>query len=141
MYIKAAWEYEQEELRSGGDPPPCPRCGRRGFYAPRFAEPDRRYRACKFCGLWQNVGKPPHEIIRYECHQHPDGSEVADWKEPHESWDCPSCGRHFTPEESVPWPSERPDHNWREWPLRGSQEEYSRFLKERDLPHKEFGIV
>jgi hypothetical protein len=73
----------------------------------RSAEADdgRRYLACKFCGLWQNVGKRPHPIIRYECH-------VADWKEPHESWDCPRCGRHFEPSEAVAWPADNPAHPW-----------------------------
>lgn len=39
---------------------PCPSCKTIGFYGPRIyplppAEPNRKYRACKFCGLWQDV--------------------------------------------------------------------------------------
>ena len=42
---------------------PCPLCKTIGFYAPRIDPPiwptsspvNRKYRACKFCGLWQDV--------------------------------------------------------------------------------------
>jgi len=38
----------------------CPRCHSLGFYGPKKSvgsngEIDRKYRACKFCGFWQDV--------------------------------------------------------------------------------------
>ena len=87
----SVWEAEDRALKRGDDPPPCPRCRRRGFYAPRFAPPFRRYRACKFCGFWQSMDRPAHRIIRYECIR-PD-HRYADWKEPQEWWRVRSAGR------------------------------------------------
>lgn len=37
---------------------PCPKCNVVGFYAARHnPSNDQKYRMCKFCGLWQEVGK------------------------------------------------------------------------------------
>lgn len=67
-YTVDAWQDEMRRLTWCGkhkDPlgdcrMPCPRCGTVGFYAPRGVwsdDPDagRKYRACKFCGLWQEA--------------------------------------------------------------------------------------
>ena len=132
-YTIEQWTEEDAHLKSGGDPQPCPRCARRGFYAPRWAEGDRHYRACKFCGLWQDVGRPEHEIIRYECC-------VADWKEPNESWACPVCGTTFTPDEAVSWPRANPAHPWNEAPMAGTQEQYSAYWLSRGVTPPLFGV-
>ena len=116
------WEAEDRALKRGADPQPCPRCARRGFYAPRFAPPWRRYRACKFCGFWQEMGRPPHKIIRYECVR-PD-HRYADWKEPQEWWTCPACQSRYSPAQSVPWPVHNRAHPWHEAPRRGTQRTY-----------------
>ena len=111
-YGLADWTAEVTALHVARQAPPqCPKCGRTGFYGPRWDARTRRYRACKFCGLWQDVSRPPHLVIRYECH-HADGSSVADWKEPQESWTCPVCRRNLGPSEAVPWPVDVPGHPW-----------------------------
>ena len=137
-YTLDDWTREDSALKGGADPAPCPRGKRRGFYAPRWAEPGRRYCACKFCGLWQDVGRPPHEIIRYECF----GRDhcVADWKEPHESWACPVCGAAFTPDAAVPWPAENPEHCWNEAPAAGTQADYIAFWTGKGVLPPPFGI-
>lgn len=139
-YTQADWAQEVQALREGDDPPPCPGRDRRGFYAPRGDDDGRQNRACKFCGFWQDVGKPPHTIIRYEC-PHGNGWGVADWKEPHESWDCLHCGKHYTPDEAVACPLERPNHIWHKAPEEGFQEDYNRFRVDLGLPPRPFGIL
>lgn len=137
-YTLSEWEAEVQALIAGGDPPPCPCCGRRGCYEPKFASPDRRYRACKFCGFWQNVGERPMQVNRYECRA-PDHS-VADWKVPTESWTCPGCGSTYRPEQSVAWPADDPAHEWNEVPTAGTQEALRRFWSERGMKVGPFGI-
>lgn len=134
------WLAEDAALKAGAEPPECPQCLRRGFYAPRFAAPNRRYRACKFCGFWQDVGKPPQKIVRFECH-HPDGTAVADWKEPTESWTCPKCRRAFSPGEAVPWPADNPSHSWNNTPQRGSQADYVAYWETQGVKPPTFGIL
>ena len=137
-YSETDWRREDEALKQGGDPPPCHQCRRRGFYAPRWADGNRMYRACKFCGLWQDIDKEPHEIIRYECR----GSDhrVADWKEPHESWVCPQCGEEFGPSESVLWPEADPSHPWQLAPEAGTQDDFKRFWTAQGSEPPPFGI-
>jgi hypothetical protein len=124
-YTEADWAAEMAALYDAREgPPACPRCRRSGFYGPRRADKERRYRACKFCGLWQDVGKPPHLIIRYECH-------VADWKEPHEPWNCPTCGRHFGTSQAVGWPADNPEHPWWSVPQGMGHEEACDYFEKR----------
>jgi len=133
------WEDEDRALRDGGDPTPCPRCGRRGFYGPRFAVPSRKYFACKFCGYWQDVNQPPHVIIRYECNQ-PD-HRVADWKRPDEGWQCPGCGHAYQPVDAVAWPATVLDHLWRSMPEAGSQADFIDALRQIDNKPRPFGVM
>lgn len=54
---------QMAELGLGTSNLTCPRCKTIGFYGPRIDPPiwpasmpiNRKYRACKFCGLWQDV--------------------------------------------------------------------------------------
>jgi len=137
-YARPDWQREQEYLKRNGDPQPCPCCNCRGFYAPRADDSGRRYRACKFCGFWQNVGSPPHEIIRYECR----GSNhwVADWKGPHESWTCPRCGEVYRPEQAAAWPADDVSHWWHEAPKKGAQQDYRDFWTTKCVTVSRFGI-
>lgn len=137
-YTLEDWQRELQTLQANGDPPPCPRCRRRGFYEPKWAPPDRRYRACKFCGFWHDVGKSPREIIRYECRSA--DHWAADWKAPTESWTCSVCGRTYSPEQRVPWPVDDPTHWWNEAPASGTQEDFRRFWSERRIQSGPFGI-
>ena len=138
-YTEYDWSKEDADLKRGKHPQPCPRCTRRGFYAARLAPPNRKYRACKFCGFWQDVGKAPHPIIRYEC-SGSDGHWVADWKEPHESWTCPTCGRRYTPEQAVAWPAEEPTHWWNQAPKAGTQADFIAFWRDKGISPPRFGI-
>ena len=124
-YTPTDWQRENDALEEGGDPQPCPCCDRRGFYEPREADYDRRYRACKFCGFWQDVGKQPHEIIRYECRR--SDHYAADWKEPQESWACPKCSCEFNPPDAVAWPADDSSHHWHQAPRKGTQQQYRDF--------------
>lgn len=135
------WDQEDQALKAGGDPPPCPQCQRRGCYAPRFAEPSRKYFACKFCGYWQDVGRPPDRTIRYECNQL--DHSVADWKYPtNEAWQCPCCTRMYQPEDAVAWPAASAGHPWRSLPEAGSQAEFSQTWQQlTNRPPPPFGIV
>jgi hypothetical protein len=132
------WDAENGALPKGEPPAPCPVCRRRGFYAPRAAQA-RRYFACKFCGYWQDVGKPPHEIIRYECN----GTDhaVADWKQPTGSWSCPMCARQFSPKEAVPWPNEVPNHPWHSAPTEGEQSDFVEFWRRQGMEVHSSGII
>jgi hypothetical protein len=138
-YTLHLWTQESAALHAGEDPLNCPACLRRGFYGPREADQARRYRACKFCGFWQNVGQLPHEIIRYECRQ-PD-HWTMDWREPHESWQCPICTRPYSPSAAVPWPADDPTHPWHETPTAGSQADYISYWVSRGCPPPPFGII
>ena len=132
------WTAENLALNEGKPPVACPCCARIGFYAPRRAEDGRHYRACKYCGFWQDIEKPPHEIIRFECA----GTDhwYADWKEPHESWTCPQCQRIFRPRDSVAWPVDDATHPWRAAPTSGSQAEYQQFWEMYGCEAPVFGI-
>ncbi|MDP3763386.1 MAG: hypothetical protein Q8Q92_01880 [bacterium] len=45
----------------------CPWCKIIGFYGPRVAG-ERKYRACKFCGWWQEVGEEdPYRCTAVQC--------------------------------------------------------------------------
>jgi hypothetical protein len=136
-YTFEDWQNELHALRDGGDPAPCPRCGRRGFYEPKWAEPNRYYRACKFCGFWQNVGEDPMNVIRYECRA-PDHWS-ADWKVATEAWSC-MCGRTFTPDQRVSWPVNDKGHWWNEAPAYGTQADFRKFWSERGLEPGPYGI-
>ena len=136
-YTKSDWDRENNALVQRGDPQPCPMCRRTGFYSPRYAEdrlPSPKYRACKFCGFWQNVQMAPHDIIRYECH-------VADWKEPHEDWTCPKCQKRYTPDYSVRWPADNRHHSWWRVPQRESQAFYLDYWRKLGHDSSPFGIV
>ena len=137
-YAVDDWQSEWAALRANGDPPPCPCCRRCGFYEPKLAPPSRRYRACKFCGFWQDVDESPREIIRYEC-QGPGGHWAADWKVPTESWTC-SCGKTYSPEERVPWPADDAAHWWNQAPTSGTQNDFRKFWSQHGITPGPFGI-
>jgi hypothetical protein len=125
-YTEAEWRAEHAELKKGGDPSPCPWCDRHGFYAPRWAEGNRKYRMCKFCGVSQDVGEQPRKLIRYEC-RHTNGSVRAGWKPQDELWKCQTCDAVLSPDQSVAWPIDDPKHPWRAAPEKGTQAEYQAF--------------
>jgi len=95
---------------------PCPQCKTIGFYGPRkdpIDNPTRKYRACKFCGFWQDIwgkniektGGKPYQCIMVICKN----CQTYDWRA---DWafylgSCPKC--HATMEKAQ-WPSKNPNH-------------------------------
>jgi ribosomal protein L37AE/L43A len=138
-YTVRHWRSEHSELHRGGAPAKCPQCTRTGFYAPRDDHPEKPgkpFRACSFCGFWQDVGKDPTKALMFECHGHtvirPSGS----------TWSCPTCGREFTGQTKEAWPAEDTAHQWWHVPQNLSQEEYITYWSlEWGHDAKPFGIV
>lgn len=62
-YTEKQWEEEMREMQFCGKHPAfgscnleCPSCHEIGFYGPReIKSEDRKYRACKWCGFWQEA--------------------------------------------------------------------------------------
>ena len=102
MYTTSQWEKEMDLNKFCGKHPnwfysgctiPCPSCQSVGFYGPKRTENEitkeitRRYRACKFCGLWQEVNGEPYRCIALYCN-----SCVAfDWTAPKDEKDYKDC--------------------------------------------------
>ena len=61
-YPLEVWQAENFLLRNGVTAA-CPFCHKVGFYYPCYANGERRYRACKFCGMWQEVGGPAYRCV------------------------------------------------------------------------------
>lgn len=92
----------------------CPSCGSRGFYGPKGSyEKGRKYRACKFCGFWQEASGPihdarggkPYRCVMVTC-PHCSG---YDWRLPWEDdWgECEDCKSKL---KQVSWPTEDSTH-------------------------------
>ena len=98
---------------------PCPACQTVGFYGPRIypgqGEPTRKYRACKFCGFWQEAwgelrnepfpGAKPYRCTMVRC----ETCNSYDWRFPDgfKPGTCPTCNVEMT---RTAWPSEDPQH-------------------------------
>lgn len=100
---------------------PCPNCNTLGFYGPRIypkppAEPNRKYRACKFCGLWQDVSGYPGTkkegklfyCIPIRCSN--PACKTFQYTESNLSKPCEKeCGGICKEDK---WPVDDPDHEW-----------------------------
>jgi hypothetical protein len=76
-YTDADWSAEYLALFAKSlAPPPCPSCGRTGFYGPRRADDDRRYRLCKFCGFYQGSATSLPNAVRQFT-----GAQAGRWLE------------------------------------------------------------
>lgn len=95
---------------------PCPVCGVTGFYGPRIEEtdgkPERLYRACKFCGFWQEAsgelrdsfGGQPYWCFSVYCGT----CFFLDWRFPEmAAGNCEHCG---CPVREVPWAIDAVEH-------------------------------
>lgn len=105
-YTESDWEKEMSLNKFCGRHPnwfysgctiPCPSCKSVGLYGPKLSvdettkEINRIYRACKFCGWWQDVGGEPYFCIPIHCKS----CNIYDWTQPKEEKDfksCPKCG-------------------------------------------------
>jgi hypothetical protein len=128
-YTEAQWEKEMEFGRPAnialpggrvfafGTTLPCPHCGTVGFYGPRISGEGptlRKYRACKFCGFWQEASGELYEKYggaAYRCRMvHCGNCGTYDWRLP---WgdDLGTCNICKNPHlVKAPWPTENPDH-------------------------------
>ncbi len=124
-YTEKKWEEETKApesmvlLPSGPFPfriLACPQCNIVGFYGPRKAqegEGTRKYRACKFCGFWQEAsgtvrderGGEPYRCVAIRC----DKCQAYDWQVPwaSEIKRCETCGAEM---KKIDWASDDPKH-------------------------------
>lgn len=80
---------------------PCPCCQTVGFYGPRVSPsleaPTRKYRACKFCGFWQEVwgdgynsrGGAAYRCIHLTCTN--EKCKTPNWTAANEGKSCDVC--------------------------------------------------
>lgn len=125
------------------DPEPCPNCKRTGFYGPRARDKGLKFRQCRFCGLWQGVGKSALQLIPVS-HDCDDWPEVAGasyiWWVPLDlkHFECPYCDKSVVVKSTNPFvkaaqvtaPAEDPDHPWNDVPQGASYLEYVRFWEQ-----------
>lgn len=72
---------------------PCPECGNIGFYSPRSGG-ERKYRACKFCGFWQDVDERPGHCRIMICDNHTGPFAKINWQyQGNQGKDCDGCGK------------------------------------------------
>lgn len=108
---------------------PCPKCKKVGFYAPIKFPPEasedkiiRKYRACKFCGFWQDVpgypgtrneGRPfyciPLRCMNPKCRTFNYTKENLD-----KPCEVKGCG---TKCELSKWPIDDPNHEYHRYKL------------------------
>ncbi|MBI2042718.1 MAG: hypothetical protein HYT21_03175 [Candidatus Nealsonbacteria bacterium] len=91
----------------------CPKCGEVGFYGPRIDPDSKKYRACKFCGWWQEVqgeeGRNINNGEPYRCkHFCCDQCGVYDWGITDNLRFCPKG--HET--KKIDWASDDPNHHF-----------------------------
>ncbi|KKS10957.1 MAG: hypothetical protein A3J30_00095 [Candidatus Wildermuthbacteria bacterium RIFCSPLOWO2_02_FULL_47_9c] len=98
---------------------PCPNCKTVGFYGPRaddLVKTTRKYRACKYCGFWQEAFGPIWEETQGEAYRctavHCTKCGIYDWRVP---WadrfgDCETCK---IPLQETQWAFDEPDHPFR----------------------------
>jgi hypothetical protein len=104
----------REVVTNFGSIIPCPDCATVGFYGPRAVEDAagvtvRKYRACKFCGFWQEVGGEPYRcsMFFHEC----GGRGLYDWKTS-DDYRCGFCGELVA--NRVEWPARDTTHPFHE---------------------------
>ena len=124
QYTEKDWEDEMKSNFFCGKHLPlgscsllCPQCKTLGFYGPRGSSSSgRKYRACKFCGFWQEAwgnffnehGGGPYRCIAVYC----DKCGYFDWQDP---WaeggfkHCPKCGAEM---KKIDWASDDPKHHF-----------------------------
>jgi hypothetical protein len=133
-YTEQHWDADMRapacSLEIPGTPPvefcalACPVCATIGFYGPRQAPGPgqgpvtRKYRACKFCGLWQEAwgdvyderGGTPYRCMAFVCER----CQCRSWRDPQQPGNepCPACHIDMTP---TTWAVDDPTHPF--WPL------------------------
>lgn len=97
----------------------CPQCQSIGFYGPKLTADEagkitRKYRACKFCGFWQEAwgnvfderGGGPYRCIAVFCDK---CQNNYDWRAPwaYEPGGCQNCHIEL---KKTNWASDDPNH-------------------------------
>ncbi len=140
-YTMQDWEDESYQLFvERADPQPCPKCGKTGFYGPRAADPGIKYRACRFCGLWQAVDGEPEQYrpTAHGCEEWPDCARAPYiwWVRPDaKGYTCPFCRQDvnvvshnsFMRGVLILSPMENLDHSWLKVPQNRTYSYYLRF--------------
>ncbi len=128
------WEEECFRAFGEGRPPaPCPACDRTGFYGPRFLDPDRRYRQCRFCGFTQDVDTAPTRYLPtvHQCDAWPECARAPYiwWVAPDtEAYRCAFCqGQVDVAISQVTPPFDDADHPWWRVPQDRKRFYYLRF--------------
>lgn len=103
-YTASDWKRDMALSR----PLPCPDCGSDQLYRPRRAPKDRaerRYRACKMCGFWQEAdGTPAYRcwLSTHHCTSGPAGKYLRPGED---GYSCPDCHRSIGRDSAKPWPN------------------------------------
>lgn len=133
-YSQSDWDNECfHHFGEGRDPNPCVACGKTGFFGPRFEEPDRRYRSCRFCGFTQDVDGPPlwYRPVVHGCESWPTCAKAPYiwWVAPGlVSFPCPFCRESGAVTEFlVTAPADDPHHPWWKVPQDRNRAYYARF--------------
>ena len=110
---------------SSGCTLPCPQCRSVGFYGPKVTADDsgkitRKYRACKFCGFWQEAwgnvfnerGGESYRCIIVRCNNCAEkGGFSYDWQTPW-AYEPQSWSVCHTTMEQAQWASDDPNHSF-----------------------------
>ncbi len=138
-YTQADWDDECfANFGEGRDPAPCPACGRTGFYGPRIEDPDRRYRACRFCGFTQDVdgAAQRYRPTAHDCAPWPTCAKAPYlwWVAPGvASYTCPFCRERAVVSKClVSAPVDDSNHPWWKVPQRRNRAYYVRFWENWD---------
>lgn len=94
-YSLRAWRRDWVARDRGDVPRPCPKCRTIGFFGPRI-RPFCQYRACRFCGFWQDVDQDPEYRLPtvHGCLNWPviAGAPYIWWVPVHaDTYACPFC--------------------------------------------------
>jgi predicted RNA-binding Zn-ribbon protein involved in translation (DUF1610 family) len=132
-YSESVWRWEQQVIESGAEPLPCPKCGRTGFYGPRTRRWHRNYRACRFCGFWQDLDDKAKycRSVVHGCSRWPHvaGAPYIWWVLPGQrAFTCPYCMAEVRVESAeVNNPYFNRSHPWWKVPQNKSQARYMKF--------------
>ena len=133
-YSAGQWDEEAFAMfAEGRDPSACPQCGATGFYGPRVASDGTRYRACRFCGLYQEIGGPVQRAQPsvHGCDAWPEIARAPYiwWAPPTlAEYECPFCGERVTVANTLTGiPATDPLHAWWKVPHKRTRFWYASF--------------
>ncbi len=113
-------------LAERADPEHCPSCGLTGFYGPRALDDAPKFRECRFCGFYQQVGQQcsRRRPVAHDCDNWPEvaGAPYVWWVAADVRWyHCTFCDNPrvpvatsnvFSKGSGIVAPSDDPQHPW-----------------------------